>query len=132
MNKQLYLARATYGTVSTSLQNMERLAEIYNTDGTKYANLSKNEKQKRIQKIKDFGERLRRLQADFQRLESSTGDSNDLETGINRERTEDGEYEVTKGKTNAQILKQQSDQLEKQDEKLDLLVGVVQATKFEA
>lgn len=99
-NKQLYLARATYGTLSTSLQNLERLAEIYNTDNTKFTTVNKSEKQKRVQKIADFGERLRRLHADFSRLESSSGSVNDLETGINRERTEDGEYESTKGKTN--------------------------------
>jgi hypothetical protein len=110
---------------------MDRLAEIYNSDSTKYTNVSKSEKTKRIQKIKEFGERLRRLHADFVRLEGSSG-SVDNESGINRERTEDGEYEATKGKTNDQILKQQKDHLDVQDEKLDLLVGVVQATKFEA
>jgi len=111
--------------------NLERLAEVYSSDGSKYSNISKSEKQKRIQKITDFGERLRRLQADFNRLESSTGGS-DLETGINRERSEEGEYEATKGKTNEQVLKQQKSQLDAQDEKLDLVVGVVQATKLEA
>lgn len=65
------------------------------------------------------------------KLESGGG-SSDVETGINRERSEDGEYEATSGKSNEQILKQQKDQLKAQDAKLDVVLGVVQATKFEA
>lgn len=78
---------------------MERLAEIYSSDSSKFTNVSKSEKQKRIQKIADFGSRLKRIQNDFHRLESS-GEDTDIESGINRERSEDGEFESTKGKTN--------------------------------
>ena len=79
----------------------------------------------------DFGARLKRLQNDFHKLESG-GEDTDIESGINRERSEDGEYESTKGRTNQELLKQQKDHLQASDNKLDAVLGVVQATRFEA
>ena len=80
--RQLYLARATFNTLSTSLKNLERTAEIYSTDSSKFLDVSKNEKAKRIQKVTDFGERFKRLANELNQLES--GGSNDIETGINK------------------------------------------------
>ena len=41
------------------------------------------------------------MESDFKELKDKSVDqSNDIESGINRDRTEDGEYESTQGKSN--------------------------------
>ena len=104
----MYLARATFNTLSTNMKNLERMSSIYETDPSKFANVSKKDKDKRMLKIKEQGVRFKRLESDFNHLESnSSTQTNDIESGINRERSEDGEYEATKGKTNEMVLQQQ-------------------------
>ena len=46
-NRQMYLATATFNTLSTNMKQLERLSSIYETDSAKFANVSKKEKEKR-------------------------------------------------------------------------------------
>jgi hypothetical protein len=39
--RQIFLARATYNTTSTSFKQMERLVHVYKSDPTKHTSLSK-------------------------------------------------------------------------------------------
>ena len=121
--RQIFLARATYNTTSTSFKQMERLVHVYKSDPTKHTSLSKQEKKKRSEKIAKELQKFEKLESYFKVLDpSSAGNSSggynlfpqdDNEALLhNDSRGEDGELESTRNQTNRQVTQDLRAQIE--------------------
>eukprot|EP00347_Sterkiella_histriomuscorum_P019593 403341037 len=144
-----YLLRSQSDNIKDDLKNFDKLAFMYQHEGSKFPELSESEKQKRIKKIEDLKVRIEdvqstiRLTLDGDTAQNSMGGTA-VNSGGNKQygyqvdlesrplvKGEDGEYEDTRGKDNRQVLQHQKKMIKNQDEHLDEIAGIVQNIKYE-